>query len=185
MAFEVEIVRIARAGSVNELVERTLFPSCLLRATVSAQPGFLAGGSALFMLEFIKVERMMDARSARTNTKTNSDASKLRIPSVVLESMIDAITGAVPTDSIYIFGSYARREERPSSDVDIMVVTENDDERPIRYATTASTSISRLMYDAGLDYDLLARFRDDYQDRKTRRTTVDYAIANEGVKIYG
>lgn len=28
MAFEVEIVRIARAGSVNELVERTLFPSC-------------------------------------------------------------------------------------------------------------------------------------------------------------
>lgn len=61
MAFEVEIVRIARAGSVNELVERTLFPSCLLRATVSAQPGFLAGDSALFMLEFIKAERMMDA----------------------------------------------------------------------------------------------------------------------------
>lgn len=42
-----------------------------------------------------------------------------------------------------------------------------------------------LMYDAGLDYDLLARFRDDYLDRKTRCTTVDYAIANEGVRIYG
>lgn len=39
----------------------TLFPSCLLRATVSAQPGILAGDSALFMLEFIKAERMMDA----------------------------------------------------------------------------------------------------------------------------
>lgn len=124
-------------------------------------------------------------RSVGTSAKINSDATKLRIPSVVLESMVDAITDAVPTDSIYIFGSYARREERPSSDVDIMVVTENDNERPIRYATKASTSISRLMYDAGLDYDLLTRFRDDYQDRKTRRTTVDYAIANEGVKIYG
>ena len=124
-------------------------------------------------------------RSARTNTKINSDAAKLRIPATVLESMVDAITDAVPTDSIYIFGSYARREERPSSDVDIMVITENDDERPLRYATRASTSISRLMYDAGLDYDLLARFRDDYLDRKTRCTTGDYAIANEGVRIYG
>lgn len=124
-------------------------------------------------------------RSAGTNTRINADAAKLRIPATVLESMIDAITDAVPTDSIYIFGSYARREERPSSDVDIMVVTENDDERPIRYATKASTSISRLMYEAGFDYDLLARFRDDYLDRKIRRTTVDYAIANEGVKIYG
>ena len=124
-------------------------------------------------------------RSARTNTEINSDATKLRIPATVLESMVDAITDAVPTDSIYIFGSYARREERPSSDVDIMVITESADERPLRYATRASTSISRLMYDAGLDYDLLARFRDDYLDRKTRCTTVDYAVANEGVRIYG
>lgn len=124
-------------------------------------------------------------RRAGTNTGINSDAAKLRIPATVLESMVDAITDVVPTDSIYIFGSYARGEERPSSDVDIMVITENDDERPIRYATKASTSISRLMYDAGLDYDLLARFRDDYLDRKIRCTTVDYAIANEGVKIYG
>lgn len=124
-------------------------------------------------------------RCADADAKINSDAAKLRIPSVVLESMVDAITGAVPTDSIYIFGSYARREERPSSDVDIMVVTENDDERPIRYAAKASASISRLMYDAGLDYDLLARFRGDYLDRKTRCTTADYAIASEGVKIYG
>ncbi len=124
-------------------------------------------------------------RSARTNTEINSDATKLRIPATVLESMVDAITDAVPTDSIYIFGSYARREERPSSDVDIMVITESDDERPLRYATRASMSISRLMHDAGLDYDLLARFRDDYLDRKTRCTTVDYAVANEGVRIYG
>lgn len=124
-------------------------------------------------------------RCADADVKINSDAAKLRIPSVVLESMVDAITGAVPTDSIYIFGSYARREERPSSDVDIMVITANNDERSIRYAAKASASISRLMYDAGLDYDLLARFRDDYLHRKTRCTTVDYAIANEGVKIYG
>ena len=125
------------------------------------------------------------SRNKERNTKINSAAVNLRIPSAVLESMVDAITDAVPTDSIYIFVSYARREELPSSDVDIMVVTENDNERPIRYATKASTSISKLMYDAGLDYDLLTRFRDDYLDRQARRTTVDYAIANEGVKIYG
>lgn len=124
-------------------------------------------------------------RCADADAKINSDAAKLRIPSVVLESMVDAITGAAPTDSIYIFGSYARREEHPSSDIDIMAITEKDDERPLRSATKASTSISRLMHDADLDYDLLVRFRGDYLDRKTRCTTVDYAVANEGVKIYG
>ena len=41
------------------------------------------------------------------------------------------------------------------------------------------------MHDASLDYDLLTRFRDGYLDRQARRTTVDYAIANEGAKIYG
>ncbi len=125
----------------------------------------------------------MSRRSAKP--KVNPDAAALRIPPAVIASMVDAITDAVPTDSIYIFGSYARQEERPSSDVDIMVVTNSDDERPLRYAARASKSISRLMYDAGLDYDLLTRYRNDYLDRRARRTTVDYAIANEGVKIYG
>ncbi|MBB3171509.1 putative nucleotidyltransferase [Parvibacter caecicola] len=126
----------------------------------------------------------MENRTSK-NTLINPAAADLRIPLSLLESVVNAITVAVPTDSIYIFGSYARGEERPSSDVDIMVITEDDKERPLRYATKASTSISRLMFNAGFDYDLLTRPREDYLERQRRRTTVDYAIANEGVKIYG
>lgn len=124
-------------------------------------------------------------RRSTGKSRINSDATALRIPTAVLESLVDAITKAVPTNSIFVFGSYARREERPNSDVDIMVITDSNNERPIRYAAKASASIAKIMFDAGLDYDLLTRFRDDYSARKKRCTTVDYAINNEGVKIYG
>ena len=66
-----------------------------------------------------------------------------------------------------------------------MVITEDDNERPLRYATKASASIAKLMYEAGFDYDLITRYRGDYLERQNQRTTVDHAIATEGVKIYG
>lgn len=66
-----------------------------------------------------------------------------------------------------------------------MVITEDDNERPLRYATRASTSIAKLMYEAGFDYDLITRYRGDYLERRSQRATVDHAIATEGVKIYG
>ena len=119
------------------------------------------------------------------NTPVNPAASKLRIPSSVLESVISVIVGAVPTDGVYVFGSYARREGRPSSDVDIMVVAEDDNECPLRYAAKASASIAKLMYEAGFDYDLITRYRGDYLERQNQRATVDHAIATEGVKVYG
>lgn len=122
---------------------------------------------------------------AVVTSKFNSNVSTLRIPTTVLDMMVEAITNAIPTDSIYVFGSYARCEESASSDIDIMVVTKDDDERPVRYATKAAMAISKLMYDAGFDYDLLTRFRDDFLARQTLCTTVDYAVAREGVKIYG
>lgn len=110
---------------------------------------------------------------------------ELGIPTELLDRIVRGIISAVPTDSIYIFGSFARGEARPSSDIDIFVVTSDDSERPLQYATMAAKGVADDIIGFGYDYDLLTRPKDQYESRRRKRTSIDGIVSREGVKVYG
>ena len=59
----------------------------------------------------------------------NPNAKQLPIDH--LDDIVGSIVSTVPTDAIYVFGSYARGEQTPDSDVDLYVVTKDAAKRPL------------------------------------------------------
>ncbi len=46
---------------------------------------------------------------------------KIGLPENDLQTIVDVIVEAVPTKAIYVFGSFARGEQSPQSDLDVFV----------------------------------------------------------------
>ena len=107
--------------------------------------------------------------------------SKINQPNDLLNRIVESVTNAVPTDSIYVFGSYARGEETPESDVDIYVVTNDDEKRPIAYGADVRASLMWMP----LSRDVIAAPRPLFEERSGDFWKVEARVAEEGVKIYG
>lgn len=95
--------------------------------------------------------------------------------------IIDCIVSAVPTKKIFVFGSFARGEETDASDIDLYVVTSDNNKRPLRYAADARKSL--LWMDR--PRDVLCAPCEVFEDRINDLSRVEYAVAHEGVEIYG
>ena len=48
-----------------------------------------------------------------------------QLPIDHLDDIVGSIVNTVPTDAIYVFGSYARGEQTPDSDIDLRLVCGN------------------------------------------------------------
>ena len=92
----------------------------------------------------------------------------------------DAIVGAVPTEKIYLFGSYANGTQNEDSDYDIYVVIQDRSIRPI----VAIQSIYRSM--RGMKrrpMDILAGTAETFE-RRSKQLTLERTITEEGVVLY-
>lgn len=62
--------------------------------------------------------------------QVNQEAcDRIALPDEMLERIVDSITGAVETERIYVFGSYARGDQREDSDLDLYVISSEDENR--------------------------------------------------------
>ncbi|GHU69563.1 hypothetical protein FACS1894184_13790 [Clostridia bacterium] len=98
-----------------------------------------------------------------------------------LNKMVERIISTVPTHTIYLFGSYARGDQRSGSDLDIYVLTD-DQKRPIDYIHDIRYAISGI---GGIPVDILALPRDRFDQRSRMRPTLEYTVVKEGRRIYG
>ena len=92
----------------------------------------------------------------------------------------DAIVGSVPTEKIYLFGSYAYGVPKDESDYDIYVVIQEGSMRPIE----AIQSIYRSM--RGMKrrpMDILAGTAETFE-RRSKQLTLERTITEEGVVLY-
>lgn len=106
------------------------------------------------------------------------------LPDDVRDHIVTSITSSVPTAAIYVFGSRARGDNRPDSDVDLYVISADARQRPLRYASDARASLLWLTPDTFCGKDVLCNTQDEF-DRLATRPTVEREVAREGVKIYG
>jgi predicted nucleotidyltransferase len=107
----------------------------------------------------------------------------MRLSESIQSEIVSKITSLLDIDSIYIFGSYAREEENSDSDVDIYFVHNERNSDDIKLAAQAGVSLMRSFPD--LERDILCSSKDNFLIQAKIPYTVENAVANEGVKIYG
>lgn len=97
-----------------------------------------------------------------------------------LSRIIDSITAVAPVEEIYVFGSYARGEETPESDLDLYIVV--TDEIPSRFELMSRIGFSLLWMD--MPKDILVDSVGAFHEKKHSLANVEHVIASEGVKVY-
>ena len=109
---------------------------------------------------------------------------RIDLPQSTINGIVDSIRRAVPdVEEIYVFGSYARREDGPDSDIDLYVVT-------------PSAGCWRGEAEAGVDAmlelrwlrkskDVIVSTPERFRERAGYSHTLEANVAREGILIYG
>ncbi|MCP5050759.1 MAG: nucleotidyltransferase domain-containing protein [bacterium] len=87
-------------------------------------------------------------------------------------------------EQLILYGSYARNEQDPESDVDIMILVNESEDRLREY----SDGIVDIMTDLSLKYDTLISLTDETHSRYNEYLDVLPFFRNiydEGIEIYG
>jgi len=99
-----------------------------------------------------------------------------------LDTLVKIIVETVPTEQIYLFGSYAYGTPHKDSDLDIYIVMKDD--APMR-EWDAMDAVNLARYKrVHKPCDILALKKNRFDDRSTG-PTMERQIVREGVKIYG
>ena len=92
----------------------------------------------------------------------------------------DAIVSAVPTEEVYLFGSYAYGTPNPDSDFDFYVVLPEDGLRPLDAINEIGMAIFSLQTKP---VDLLGGRRSTF-DKRRQQPGLERIIATKGIKLY-
>ncbi len=106
---------------------------------------------------------------------------KQALPDGVFDRLVKSLS-AVSTVSAYVFGSYARGEQAQDSDVDLYVVTrDNDGRRAIENAMLVGDELICMP----IPVDVLSSHASEFAHRSQGVNAVEARVAREGVLISG
>ncbi|MDR0307362.1 MAG: nucleotidyltransferase domain-containing protein [Chitinispirillales bacterium] len=100
-----------------------------------------------------------------------------------LEILKEIILEKVPTEEIWLFGSYAYGTPRNDSDIDIYIVMKDDAKMREMDAMT-EVNIGRTERKLRRSVDVLALRKNRFWDR-ANNATMEKKITEHGIKIYG
>lgn len=98
-----------------------------------------------------------------------------------INNIINQITQNIPISEIYLFGSYAYGTPTSESDIDLCIITNDNETRKrelvlkIRRAIAAATDIP---------VDTILYRHDEFYERADLPFTMEYKIKNEGINLY-
>lgn len=122
---------------------------------------------------------MLDAIKPRHLVWKNLD--EIKLDKAHLEDIAHRMSAAIPTlEEIIIFGSRARGDNRPDSDVDIFLIV--DDKGPSGWDVMATANSALWGFD--IDWDVVCRNRSDYERLSASPFNLEHDVKNEGVPIY-
>lgn len=99
-----------------------------------------------------------------------------------LGDAVKTIAQRIPARAIYLFGSYARGEQRPDSDIDLLVVVDDDTEQaPRRLASVAYASLAGTK----LPVEIKVVRQSDFHRRRSWLSSVEREVQTEGRLLYG
>lgn len=99
----------------------------------------------------------------------------------ILETIKQRLVAEFQPEQIWLFGSHAWGTPTGDSDVDLMVILAQSDERPIRRDQRAQFCLGRLPVSA----DVLVRTRGEINRVANLRGSLTHDVLNRGRKLYG
>jgi predicted nucleotidyltransferase len=98
-----------------------------------------------------------------------------------LADLVRQLIDQFQPECIYAFGSRARGDAQPDSDVDLMVVVAESDDPGYRRAQDARRSLQRRFL---FSLDILVWTSDEFNQRSPNPATLPGTILREGRKLY-
>ena len=99
----------------------------------------------------------------------------------LLQTATQRLVAEFQPEEIYLFGSHAWGTPGQDSDIDLMVIVPQSDERPIRRAQRAQRCLGRLPVSA----DVLVRTRHEVNRVRELQGSLTHEAMQKGRKIYG
>ena len=96
-----------------------------------------------------------------------------------IEAMVDRIVEQFHPDRVILFGSHARGDAGPDSDVDLLVVMAVQGARREK-----ATEIAVELADIPLPKDILVTTPEDFEWRKDVTGTIEHPASHEGKLLY-
>ena len=97
----------------------------------------------------------------------------------LLQIITARITEAIHPQKIILFGSWARGERGPHSDIDLLIIQESSLPRPQRYAP-----VRRLFWGMELPMDILVYTPEEFARYQSVPGSFTYTVAREGRVLY-
>ena len=98
-----------------------------------------------------------------------------------IKKISDIITDNYNVEKIFLFGSYARGDEKNDSDIDICILINNDDKK-----LNIVRTIRKALYDnISNPVDLLVYKPDEFYERAASLKSIEREIIDDGVLLYG
>ena len=103
------------------------------------------------------------------------------LPDGLLEKMTSALVEELDPEAIYLFGSHAWGEPDEDSDVDLMVIVDEEDARErFEKSVRGMTALRGLV----LAKDVVTRSKQAFEKRRLQRGTLEYDVAIRGRQLY-
>lgn len=99
----------------------------------------------------------------------------------LLQSATDRLVAEFQPEQVWLFGSHAWGTPTEDSDIDLMVVVSESDERPVRRDQRAQRCLGNLDVSA----DILVRTRKEVDRVREVRGSLTREVFQRGRKIYG
>jgi predicted nucleotidyltransferase len=103
------------------------------------------------------------------------------IPPGLLEKAVERLKAEFKPEQIYLFGSHAWGTPHDDSDVDLMVIVPQSDERAILRMQRAHHCLG----DLDMSKDVFVQTREEFDRYRHLRASIQHQILLSGRKLYG
>jgi uncharacterized protein len=108
------------------------------------------------------------------------DRPRIAVPKIA-ELVARRLLRGLQADAVYLFGSYARAEAGPDSDLDLLVVV--PDSAVSRYQR--GIEARRLVGDIAVPKDIVVMTRKEWESERGVVCSLASTVAREGVQLHG
>jgi len=97
-----------------------------------------------------------------------------------LAEIVDRLRAAFSPVAIYLYGSYAYGEPGPHSDIDLLVVVQDDPRSPYERDAAAYRALAGI----GIAKDIQVYTRTEFEDRAALPVSFERTVRRKGKRVY-
>ena len=105
----------------------------------------------------------------------------LAITTSTRKEIVRRLVGEFQPEAIYLFGSYAWGQPAPESDLDLLVIVSESNQRPIERSQRAQRSLRGVR----VAVDVLVKTRAEFEHFRPVKASLEAQIFEKGKLLYG